>query len=67
MDSERLHPPMESAGDKRKQPPLPPIKGDGSLDYDGKSILIYIFFILFVTFLLLIVQDVLYNYVLLYM
>lgn len=28
---------MESAtGDKRKGPPLPPIKGDGSVDYDGE-------------------------------
>ncbi|XP_011155819.1 oxysterol-binding protein-related protein 9 [Solenopsis invicta] len=35
-DNERLHSSMESAtGDKRKGPPLPPIKGDGSLDYDA--------------------------------
>lgn len=26
-------------GDKRKEPPLPPIKGDGSVDYDGESTL----------------------------
>lgn len=29
------------AGDKRKEPPLPPIKGDGSVDYDGKSTLLF--------------------------
>lgn len=38
-ESERLHSSAESAvGDKRKEPPLPPIKGDGSVDYDGESI-----------------------------
>ncbi|XP_071641148.1 oxysterol-binding protein-related protein 9 isoform X2 [Temnothorax longispinosus] len=35
-DNERLHSSMDSAtGDKRKEPPLPPIKGDGSVDYDA--------------------------------
>ncbi|XP_014475737.1 PREDICTED: oxysterol-binding protein-related protein 9 isoform X1 [Dinoponera quadriceps] len=35
-DNERLHSSMESAtSDKRKEPPLPPIKGDGSVDYDA--------------------------------
>ncbi|XP_011690301.1 PREDICTED: oxysterol-binding protein-related protein 9 [Wasmannia auropunctata] len=35
-DIERLHSSLESAtGDKRKEPPLPPIKGDGSVDYDA--------------------------------
>ncbi|XP_011150267.1 oxysterol-binding protein-related protein 9 [Harpegnathos saltator] len=35
-DNERLHSSIESAaGDKRKEPPLPPIKGDGSVDYDA--------------------------------
>ncbi|KAG5333063.1 OSBL9 protein, partial [Acromyrmex heyeri] len=38
-DNERLHSPVENVtGDKRKEPPLPPIKGDGSVDYDGESI-----------------------------
>lgn len=38
-DKERLHTSVESAaGDKRKEPPLPPIKGDGSVDYDGESV-----------------------------
>lgn len=41
-DNERLHSSMESAtGDKRKEPPLPPIKGDGSVDYDGELILLF--------------------------
>ncbi|XP_050459931.1 oxysterol-binding protein-related protein 9 isoform X2 [Cataglyphis hispanica] len=32
----RLYSPMENImGDKRKEPPLPPIKGDGSVDYDA--------------------------------
>lgn len=26
-------------GDKRKEPPLPPVKGDGSVDYDGECAL----------------------------
>ncbi|XP_032673207.1 oxysterol-binding protein-related protein 9 [Odontomachus brunneus] len=35
-DNERFHVSTESAtGDKRKEPPLPPIKGDGSVDYDA--------------------------------
>lgn len=44
-DNERLHVSVESAtGDKRKEPPLPPIKGDGSVDYDGESVLyIYVY------------------------
>lgn len=40
QDNERLYTAMENiAGDKRKEPPLPPIKGDGSVDYDGESTL----------------------------
>ncbi|KAM0737317.1 Oxysterol-binding protein-related protein 9 [Formica fusca] len=36
QSNERLYSPMENiAGDKRKEPPLPPIKGDGSVDYDA--------------------------------
>lgn len=36
QDNKRLYSPMENiAGDKRKEPPLPPIKGDGSVDYDA--------------------------------
>lgn len=39
---------MESAtGDKRKGPPLPPIKGDGSLDYDGESLLWFYYYPLY--------------------
>ncbi|KAL0118802.1 hypothetical protein PUN28_009458 [Cardiocondyla obscurior] len=35
-DSKPLHSSVESTtGDKRKEPPLPPIKGDGSVDYDA--------------------------------
>ncbi|XP_012215655.1 oxysterol-binding protein-related protein 9 isoform X2 [Linepithema humile] len=35
-DNERLHLSVENAtGDKRRQPLLPPIKGDGSVDYDA--------------------------------
>jgi len=37
-DNERLH---SATGDKRKEPPMPPIKGDGSVDYDGESILLF--------------------------
>ncbi|CAL1674811.1 unnamed protein product [Lasius platythorax] len=36
QDNERLYSPMENtAGISRKEPPLPPIKGDGSVDYDA--------------------------------
>jgi hypothetical protein len=39
---------MESTtGDKRKGPPLPPIKGDGSLDYDGESLLWFCYYPLY--------------------
>ncbi|KAL6265329.1 hypothetical protein P5V15_002130 [Pogonomyrmex californicus] len=35
-NNERLYSSIESAtGDKRREPPLPPIKGDGSVDYDA--------------------------------
>lgn len=38
-DNKRLHSLMENAtGDKRRELLLPPIKGDGSVDYDGESI-----------------------------
>jgi len=44
---------MESAtGDKRKEPPMPPIKGDGSVDYDGESILSFGYLLVSICFLL---------------
>lgn len=46
-DNERLHSSMDNTtGDKRKEPPLPPIKGDGSVDYDGESILSFLICVL---------------------
>lgn len=44
-ESDRFQSIGEIAGDMRKQSPLPPIKGDGSVDYDGKYLLTIIFFL----------------------
>lgn len=36
-DSERSQSHVDVLNENRKQPPLPPTKGDGSVDYDGKN------------------------------